>query len=417
MNEIEVSRPQKEFIFSEHPHPAMIAGLGSGKSQAGTYRLIKLLLAERNLNVSHFFPSYRLAKRRGLPGVCQHLKNQYGLKYQINKSDLTVYVPEVNGTIYLESYHDPDSIVSFEIAHGVVDELDVLPKDQSAYVWQKITERVRQKCKHGNTLACVTTPDQGVNGFCYEKWKNGENIEQGYHYIKAGTNSNKFLPEGYADQIAKNYDPITAEAFLEGGWVSFTQNKVYNFFDRKKHHTQRVIDGNDRILHIGIDFNIGGCCSNVMILDNNNPVFVDEFTSYDTRDFVNSLIARYKGKTCIIYPDASGAARKTNASQSDIQIIQQAGFEVKVNHSNPAIRDRINIVNGLFAHDRLKINTDKCQMLTHALETQGYDKAGDPEKFDNHPAIDDYVDNFGYVLSQRFPIVRPMTQIRIGGGL
>lgn len=389
----------------------------SGKSQAGTYRLVKLLLEEKGLNVSHFFPSYRLAKRRGLPGVCEHLKNEYGLKYLINKSDLTVYVPEVNGTIYLESYHDPNSIVAYAIAHGVTDELDTLPKEQAAYVWQKITERVRQKCKRGNTLACVTTPDQGVNGFCYEKWGDGQHIDKGYHYIKAGTNSNKFLPEGYADQISKNYDPITAEAFLNGGWVSFTQNKVYHFFDRKKHHTTRVIGASDSVIHIGIDFNIGGCCANVFIVFNNNPVAVDEFVSYDTRDFISNLAAKYRGKTCIIYPDASGAARKTNASQSDIELIKNAGYQVKVNHSNPAIRDRINIFNGLLAHDRLKINTDKCPLLTNALETQGYDKNGDPEKFDNHPAIDDFVDNSGYFLAYAFPIIRPVTQIRVGGGL
>lgn len=389
----------------------------SGKSQAGTYRLVKLLLEEKGLNVSHFFPSYRLAKRRGLPGVCEHLKNEYGLKYLINKSDLTVYVPEVNGTIYLESYHDPNSIVAYAIAHGVTDELDTLPKEQAAYVWQKITERVRQKCKRGNTLACVSTPDQGVNGFCYQKWGDGQHIDKGYHYIKAGTNSNKFLPEGYADQISKNYDPITAEAFLNGGWVSFTQNKVYHFFDRKKHHTARAITSGDTVLSIGIDFNIGGCCANVFIIENNNPVAVDEFVSYDTRDFISNLAARYRGKTCIIYPDASGAARKTNASQSDIELIKNAGYQVKVNHSNPAIRDRINIFNGLLAHDRLKINTDKCPLLTNALETQGYDKNGDPEKFDNHPAIDDFVDNSGYCLAYMFPIIRPVTQIRVGGGL
>ena len=44
----------------------------------------------------------------------------------------------------------------------------------------------------------------------------------------------------------------------------------------------------------------------------------------------------------------------------------------------------------MLAHERLSINTTRCQRLTNALETQGYDKKGEPEKWDTHPAIDDW---------------------------
>lgn len=393
----------------------MFGGFGSAKTEAATRRLIHLITQDPGIDVSHFFPSYRLAKRRGLNGTSKYLR-LLGIDYVLNKSDLTLHLPAFGSTIFLETYHDPDAIVSFEVAHAVVDELDTLTKDQAAYVWQKITERVRQTCNHpaGNTLGCVTTPDQGTTGFCFETWGTGGNVDSGYHYIKAGTRSNKFLPEGYADQIAKNYDPVMAEAFIDGGWVSFTKNKVYHFFNRERHHTNRVISGDDKILHIGVDFNIGGCCSNSFIIDNNNPVAVDEFTSYDTRDFVNNL-NRYKDKKVIVYPDASGGASRTNSSLSDIEIIRQDGYQVNVNSVNPYVRDRINAYNGLLSHDRFRINTDKCPNLTNALETQGYDKKGDPEKWDTHPAIDDWADNSGYFIAYKFPVARGLTQTHIGG--
>lgn len=410
---IDITRPQHDFIFSPHAHPAIIGGYGSGKSQAGTYRLSKLLLSGTGLNVSHFFPSYKLAKRRGLVGFKQDLKT-LGFHYEINKSDLTLYVPEVDGTIFLETYHDPDTIVSFEVAHAVVDELDTLQKDKAEYVWSKVVERVRQKHSGINTIGCVTTPDQGVNGFCYSKWGRGENIDQGYHYIKAGTRSNKFLPEGYAEQIAKNYDPISAEAFLEGGWVSFTQNKVYHFFKRERHHINRIITDDDKMLHIGLDFNIGGTCAVAFIIHDNNPIAVDEFVSHDTRDFINNL-TRYKGKTCIIYPDASGNATRTNASQSDIQLIRDAKYQISVKSENPPIRDRVNAFNGLLAHDRLKVNTNKCPRFVNAMETQGYTKKGEPEKFDEHPSIDDWNDASGYFLAHKFPVIGSFTQMKLGG--
>jgi hypothetical protein len=413
---VKMSEPQADFAFSESPHPAFFGGFGAGKSQAGTIRLIHLITQDPGSDVSHFFPSYRLAKRRGFQGTINYLK-ALGIDYTVNKSDLTIFLPEFGSTIYMETYHDPDAIVSFEVAHAVIDELDTLAKDQAEHVWQKVTERVRQKCKHpaGNTLGCVSTPDQGTAGFCFELWGNGERLADGYHYIKAGTRSNKFLPEGYADQIAKNYDPVMAEAFLDGGWVSFTRNKVYHFFSRTKHHTDREILPSDTMLHIGLDFNIGGCCAVTFVVDGANPVAVDEFTSHDTRDFVNNL-ARYKDKTCLIYPDvASGFARHTNAAQTDIAIITQAGYQIKAGSTNPAIRDRINAVNALLAHDRFSINTRKCPNLTNALETQGYNERGEPEKWAKHPAIDDWNDSFGYFLSRNYPIIRPLVQARFGG--
>lgn len=381
-------------------------------------RLVHLITQDPGIDVSHFFPSYRLAKRRGLSGTIAHLK-MLDIEYVLNKSDLTLFLPRFGSTFYLETYHDPEAIVSFEVAHAVIDELDTLKEDDAALVWQKVSERVRQKCNHpsGNTLGCVTTPDQGTSGFCFKTWGNGEYIADGYHYIRAGTRSNKFLPEGYADQIAKNYDPIMAEAFLEGGWVSFTQNKVYHFFNREQHHTDRRIMLNDQIIHVGLDFNIGGCCAVAFLIENNDPIAVDEFVSYDTREFVNNL-TRYKDKHVIVYPDASGGANKTNASESDISIIEGAGYQISAHPSNPAIRDRINAYNGLLAHDRLRVNTDMCPNLTNALETQGYDKKGNPEKWDKHPAIDDWVEGSGYFIAYRYPVRNNYTApLRVRGGL
>ena len=407
MSDIELTAPQAEFIFSEATNPAMIAGYGSGKSEAATRRLVNLMIQDAGISVSHFFPSYRLAKRRGFDGVKKYL-DLLGFDYKVNRSDLSVRVPEVGGIFYLETYHDPDAIVSFEVAHSVIDELDTLPKDKAREVWTKISERTRQRCRHvaGNTVGAATTPDQGTSGFCFEMWGDGQNLADGYHYIRAGTRSNKFLPDGYADQIAKNYDPIMAEAYLDGGWVSFNRNKVYHFYDAMKHDTDRVIKAGD-ILHIGLDFNIGGTCATVWVIDNDIPHAVYEFVSQNTQDFIIKL-ARFSEHKIKIYPDASGKANRTNASQSDISIIRQAGFSVDAPNSNPPIRDRINSVNALLSHDKMRINKNSCPDLSEALQSQGYLENGEPEKFNVHPAFDDWCDSAGYFIHQKYPISRPV---------
>lgn len=411
-----ITRPQERLINSPHPHPAMFGGFGSGKSEGLIIRLVTLMEQDPGISVGHYFPSYKLAKRRGLSGVQAYLK-RLGYEYTLNKSDLTITIPALNnGIYYLDTYHDPEAIVSYEIAHGGVDELDTLKKEDAELAWRKITERIREKTIHpcGNTLAVASTTDQGMNGFCYEKWGSGENIAEGYDYIKAGTDSNKFLPDGYVEQIKKNYDPIMADAFVYGGWVSFTKDKVYHFFNRNTHHTSRVLTDDDKFVHVSIDFNIGGCCAIVWLIENNYPIAVDEFVSHDTYDFVNNLAAYERpGRKIIVYPDASGKKGTTNATRSDIGIIENAGFAVDAPAANPAVRDRINSYNALLAHNQYGINTDKCPNKTHALEVQGYTEKGDPEKFNDHPSIDDWNDSGGYFIHRRWPVTKPALDINV----
>jgi hypothetical protein len=125
-------------------------------------------------------------------------------------------------------------------------------------------------------------------------------------------------------------------------------------------------------------------------------------------------LAAYAGRTIIVYPDASGKAGSTNASQSDLDIIRQAGFRIDAPNANPAVRDRINTVNGLLAHDKMAVNTNLCPLLTDALESQGYTAKGEPEKFNDHPAIDDHNDAAGYFLDRKFSIRRPIFITGIG---
>lgn len=402
---IALTEPQEEFVFCKSPHPAMVAGLGSGKTQAGIVRLLLKMMGEPGTNTAYYMPTYDLLRLRAMPGA-EEILGEIGIKYRSNRSEYTIHVSGY-GSIIFRSYDRPERIVAYEVAHSIVDELDTLPREKAAYVWRKVSERNRQKCIGANTIGNVTTPDQGYSGFTYWKW--AKEKPKGYELIKASTASNPFLPDGYIEQIRTNYDPILADMYLNGEFVSLSQNKVYHFFNRAKHHTARILSDFDKHIHVGLDFNIGGCCATVWVIENNSPVAVDEFVSHDTRDFVLRL-ARYEveGRKITVYPDASGKAGRTNASESDIQIIRSAGFPVDCPNANPPVRDRVNSVNGLLAHDRIHINTDKCPNLTDALESQGYDVKGEPEKFDSHPSIDDWNDCAGYFLDRKFGIRRPI---------
>jgi len=413
--DVSLTAPQEEFVFSDEPFPAMVAGLGAGKSRASTFRLIVLMIENIDItgcgiNTLYTMPTYDLLRLRAMPGVEEDLQ-MLGIEYKLNKAEYSIHIPELDGSIIFRSYDRPERLVAFEVAHSIADELDTLPKDKAAFVFRKITERTRQHGVRKNSIGVPTTPDQGVNGFVYQKWVKEK--RPGFHLIRASTLSNPYLPLEYIEQIRANYDERLAELYLNGEFVSLTDSKVYHFFDRRTHHNDRSLQESDKRIHVSVDFNVGGCCSVVSVIDGATPIAVDEFTSHDTYDFLNNLAARYSGRDVIVYPDASGSSRKTNATASDIDLIRQAGYQVEVDHSNPAIRDRINALNALLSHKTIGVNTELCPELTHALETQGYDKQGNPEKWDTHPAIDDWVDSFGYFIANKFPIRKPVADIKV----
>lgn len=410
--DVPLTDPQAAFVFSEKPHPAIVAGLGAGKSRAATMRLILLMLDNPGINTLYTMPTYDLLKLRAIPGVLDDL-NMLGLKYSLNKSDYAVSIKGM-GTIFFRSYDNPDRLIAFEVAHSVADELDVLTKEQANLVWRKISERTRQPSKLPNSIAAVTTPDQGYSGFVYDRWVT--RADDSTELIKASTLSNPYLPDGYVDQIRANYDAALAEMYINGEFVSLTANKVYHYFSRETHATDMIIEPGDR-LHIGLDFNIGGCCAVVFVLDDEGPVAVDEFVSHDTRDFINNVKGRYGNHDVTVYPDASGRAGRTNATMSDIGLIEQAGLRVEAPAKNPYVRDRINAVNSLLSHRRLAVNIEKCPKTTQALETQGYNDKGEPEKFNTHPAIDDWADSLGYCMHRLFPVNRPVINIPVSFAL
>lgn len=381
----------------------------SGKTEAGIARMVLLMLenyskTDKPCNTLMTQPTYDLLKLRSIPGTEDFL-DRIGIGYKTNKSDYHIDIHPY-GRILFRSYDRPERIVSFQAAHSLCDELDTLPLAKAEFVWRKISERTREKTYRKNSIACVTTPDQGITGFVYKKWVKKK--QDGYILIKAPTASNPYLPDGYIEQIKNNYDPLLASMYLDGDFVSLNDKKVYHFFSREKHNTDRELQPNERC-YIGVDFNVGGCCANVWIIDNNNvPMAVDEFVSHDTHDFVNNLSARYPNNKIIVYPDASGSKNTSNAVASDIDIINNAGFAVDAPDSNPYVRDRINCFNALLAHDKIKVNVSRCPELTNALEVQGYTDKNEPEKFNEHPAIDDWNDASGYFIHRRFQILKPV---------
>lgn len=154
---------------------------------------------------------------------------------------------------------------------------------------------------------------------------------------------------------------------------------------------------------------MGKMAAVVYVLRDGLPRAVDEFMDvFDTPAMIEAIKTRYEeGKHTInIYPDASGKNRKSsNASESDISLLYDAGFSVLVNDSNPAVRDRINAVNSMlcntYGERRMMVNTVTCPKFTQCLERQVYNDKGEPDK---KGGFDHGNDGGGYPIVYLFPV-------------
>ena len=409
MIEVGLLSHQYQFVSSNDSNPAIIGGLGSGKTEAGIQRLIRFILQDPDCDQLYAMPTYDLLRLRAIPGVEESLIKM-GIPFKTNKSASEIEV-ENHGKIIFRSYDRPERIIAFEVAHCIVDEIDTLNKEKASYVWRKISERIRQTTpymeqnKIPNSIACVTTPDQGYSGFVYDRWvKNVSN--SGYKLIKASTYDNHFLPEGYTDQILANYDPILADLYLRGEFVSLTQDKQFWAFNRELHHSDETLQDDDTLINYAIDFNVGGSCFVFFKRSGDKLIAVKEGVGKNTQDALLKIEQMSKAKK-IAFPDATGGNESANADVTSLALIQEKGHRINAPKANPSVKASINSVNNLLSKDRFLVNTKECPLLTEALEALGYDDKGKPEKFDSHPSWDDFGDLTRYIVHRLYPVRRP----------
>ena len=237
--------------------------------------------------------------------------------------------------------------------------------------------------------------------------------------IKASTYSNlQNLPSDFISTLRAEYPPELFDAYVNGDFVNLTSGTIFKYFNRKVHHSDEV-ENEHEMLSIGQDFNVGGCVSIVYIeryIDGVlHEVAVNEFESYDTRDIIFNIRQRYPNRIIDIYPDASGDSRSTKASETDISMLMEAGFNVYVNSTNPSVRDRINTSNNMFAKKRLLVNTNRCPKYADALEQHAYNDKGEPDKFNGAGTVDDYTDAGTYPIAYKHPITAPITRSKLTG--
>lgn len=412
--EINLTRPQFDFVAAPEQFPAMVAGFGAGKSHAAIWRTLRLKRAYPGQNVAYYLPTYDLVARMALPRFEETL-TEIGARFRINKNDSVIDIQNC-GSIILRTMDNPARIVAYEVADSICDELDTLPTEKARHVWNKVIARNRQKKPDGslNTVGVATTPE-GFR-FVYERWK--KSPAAGYRLIKATTMSNAAnLPDGYIESLRSSYPTNLLQAYLDGEFVNLTSGSVYAEFSREANGCDTTIQTSEP-LHIGMDFNVGKMAAVVFVMRDGCPHAADEITDVlDTPAMIAAIKSRYEGHAIMIYPDASGGGRRSNnASESDIALLRAARFTVLAPAANPPVKNRILAMNQMIHCEgvrKLRVNVDRCPALVEGLEKQAYDKNGEPDKTSG---IDHVNDACGYMVHYRYPVRSlGLQRVKIGG--
>ena len=400
---------QREFALDrEHLILAMVAGFGAGKTRGLCAKAVLAAMDQPGTVMAVFEPTAVLLRDVFCRAFDEFLE-EYDIPYDFRVSPLPeykVHTPTGSTTILCRATETWNRIRGQTLSTILCDEIDTSPLE----VGTKAVEMFLARLRGGTNpqLALASTPE-GYKVLYNLMVEDGHKPDR--RLIKAKTTDNPYLPEGFVESLYENYDANLVASYVNGEFTLLDNTRVYPYFDRDIHWTDEQIDGDERVW-CGLDLNVGACFLQIMVRRGDEFHVVDEAYPEDTPKVVEYLQQRFPRQIAnndlVVIPDAASRQRTTtNAKESDLSLLKRGGFNVKVQSSNPAVQDRVNVLNVLFRANRLKVHGN-CKYLIKSLEQQAYQaKKGTPEKgIGGKDDISGPVDSLGYALSYLAPLRR-----------
>tara|TARA_Y100000401_G_C8324257_1_gene227192 strand:- start:1944 stop:3293 length:1350 start_codon:yes stop_codon:yes gene_type:complete len=381
------------------------AGYGAGKTRALCAKTLTLAIANQGFVGCVMEPTGPLI-RDIWQNDFEAFLECYEVPYSFRASPLAEYVLHLPGgdtKILCRSFENWSRIIGLNLAWVLADEIDTVTPSIAEKAFPKILGRLRS----GNVrqFGAASTPE----GF---RWMwNTFGTEEAQQrsdrkLIKMRTADNPHLPQDFIERLQANYDPSLLQAYLMGEFTNLTAGQVYDRFDRAKHVTTDIPDVSSEPLRVGVDFNIGNMSAVVGIRLGNSLLIIDEISgAHDTDAMAQEIRQRACGRKVYIYPDASGGNRSTNASRTDIQILESYGFSNQSPKANPPIRDRVASVQALLENGKGEVRLQiaaGCKRTIECLELQSYNESGDPDK---DAGYDHMNDALGYLIYRDFSML------------
>ena len=398
---------QWEFITSKKQINALVGGFGSGKTYAFLHKtFINHITKENSAGVSNgwvIYPTYELAEELFVEPM-REIFERNGINFSYNISKHKFKTPY--GTIKMYQLQKPQRIVGAELTYIGFDEFDVESWKNCDIAYKKAIGRMRgaENCE----VYIVTSPE----GFHYTHHQFVENNNGSKALIHGKTTDNIYLPDGYINLIEENYDKNMLKAYRDGQFVNISALSTYHSFERNK-NVQKCEYDRALPVRIGLDWNVDPMCAVLFhTYKKDTKVRIFDAISLSHQGQGDLLSARmcstirekYPNNNYVCYPDASGFQRHTSAMYSDIDILKQHGFNVKVRKSNPPVTNRVNSVNKMLEGNI--IIDPRCKALIQDLE-KVTNKQGTRDIDKSNKLLTHMTDALGYAIEWEFPIIKP----------
>ena len=390
---MELTRPQSDIFVSPDRFRVVVAGRRFGKTFLSTAELLNRALSKPDQNVWYVAPTYKAAKEIAWDMLTSHIPSEYIDK--TNETSLTINLKN-GSSISLKGAEKPDNLRGRSLDFVVLDEF----ADMRPQAWYEVL-RPSLSDREGACLF-IGTP-KGRNHF-YDLYGKGVDHDDGWRSYQYTTIEGGNVAPTEIESAKADLDERTFQQEYEARFVNYS-GIIYYGFKREESVVRHTDDRS--VIHVGMDFNLDPMSAVLMTRKGNTLHVFDEIVMFgsNTDEMVAELRERYGNGTIVIYPDPASRQRKTSAGgRTDLSILQNAGFEVRVRNSHAAVRDRINAVNSrLLSNDgvrRLYVDP-KCKKVIESLERHTYKEGtSQPEK----DGFDHMNDALGYAVEYLFPI-------------
>ena len=376
-NQVDVQQLEKRIKGDLHPGQlafvedqttqiiGLSAGYGAGKTRALAAKSVILALANQGFIGCVMEPTGPLVRDIWQNDFETFLEG-YEIPYTFRASPLPEYVLHLPGgdtKILCRSFENWSRIIGLNLAWVLADEIDTVTPSIASKAFPKILGRLRS----GNVrqFGAASTPE----GFRW-MWSTFGSEEaqkrEDRKLIRMRSADNPYLPQDFIERLQANYDPSLLQAYLEGQFCNLTTGQVYDRFSRAKHVVSDMPNTDEEPLRIGVDFNVGQMSAVIAVRLGKQLLLIDEVSgAHDTDALAQEIRARFPDRRIYVYPDASGGSRSTNASRTDIQILESYGFSNQSPKSNPAVRDRVASVQAVLENGKGEV---RLQVAKHCKD-------------------------------------------------
>jgi hypothetical protein len=392
---VPLSKPQKQVLECDKRFRVLITGRRFGKTFLAVTELAKFARYPKK-KVWYVAPTYRMAKDIVWFELVDKLTKHKWIK-KTNNSDLSIQLRN-GSTISLRGADNENSLRGVGLDFLVMDEF----ADVKEHAWYEVL-RPTLSDKNGSALFCGTP--RGYGNWSYNLFTKEDNSWASFQFttLDGGQVSANEIEQAKADLDERTFNQEYMASF-----VNYAGQIYYNF-DRK----ENVIDKYEpktAEIHIGMDFNIDPMSAVVTEIQGDKIIIYDEIILYssNTDEMVQEIKTRYSGKHIFIYPDPASKQRKTSAGgTTDLAILKNAGFNMRVRNNHPLIRDRINSVNTKLKNangKRTLFIANNCKTMLKSIERQIYKEGTSvPDKDNNYDHMNDAL---GYLVEYLFPVRR-----------